>query len=112
MDFVVKTDQPQADGGDGSAVSPFELFFCSIAACAGFYALEFCQARNISTEGMRIDMEAEKAEGEKLYGKISIILKLPAGFPEKYKGAIVKAMDTCTVKKHLQNPPQFVLSVE
>ena len=28
-------------------------------------------------------------------------------FPEKYKGAIIKAMDLCTVKKHILNPPEF-----
>jgi len=32
---------------------------------------------------------------------------VPAGFPEKYKKAIVRTMDLCSVKKHIINPPEF-----
>ena len=34
--FVVKTDQPLKQGGEGTAPAPFDLFLVSIAACAGF----------------------------------------------------------------------------
>lgn len=34
-----------------------------------------------------------------------IDLKLPPGFPERYKKAILKSMDLCTVKRHIVHPP-------
>ena len=43
--FVVKTDQPVHQGGEGTASSPFDLFLISIATCAGFYAVAFCKER-------------------------------------------------------------------
>lgn len=109
-DQIIKTDQPVTAGGDGSAPSPFELFLGSIATCAGIYALGFCNSKGISTEGMSISMDLERNMTTGLIGKVNLDLKLPEGFPEKYKGAIVKSMDLCTVKKHLQTPPEFEIT--
>jgi ribosomal protein S12 methylthiotransferase accessory factor len=38
---------------------------------------------------------------------MTIRIGLPAGFPEKYREAIVKAVDACAVKAHINNPPAF-----
>ena len=107
---VVKTDQPVHQGGEGTASSPFDLFLVSIAACAGFYALAFCKERNIPTEKAGVVMRMEKNPETKMIGKISIEIDLPAEFPERYKRAIIKAVDTCTVKAHLERPP--VIEIE
>jgi ribosomal protein S12 methylthiotransferase accessory factor len=37
-------------------------------------------------------------------------LKLPEGFPEKYRSAIVRSMDLCAVKMHMQQPPEFEIT--
>ena len=42
---------------------------------------------------------------------MSIDLKVPEGFPPKYRKAIIKAMDQCVVKKHILEPPEFEMSV-
>ncbi|MBW2095272.1 MAG: OsmC family protein [Deltaproteobacteria bacterium] len=105
--FVVKTDQPVLYGGDGSAPEPFQLFLASIATCAGIYALSFCQSRQMSTDTMSLTMECEWDEEKKRYQKISIDLKLPEGFSDKYKKAVIKSMDLCAVKKHMIDPPEF-----
>ena len=34
-------------------------------------------------------------------------LKLPRGFPEKYRKAIIRVMDLCSVKKNILDPPEF-----
>lgn len=106
-DYAIETDQPTSKGGSGAAPNPFQLFLASIALCAGFFALEFCQVRNIVAEDMSLDMDCEFDEEKKLFTAINIRLKLPEGFPDKYKNAIVNAMNACTVKKHILNPPEF-----
>ena len=45
-----------------------------------------------------------------LISKIDLELHLPAGFPDKYRDAVVNAMNLCTVKKHLHQPPTFEIS--
>ncbi len=109
-DQVIKTDQPQRAGGDGSAPSPFELFLGSIATCAGIYALGFCNAKGISTEGMGINMDLEKSPETGMISKVSLDLKLPEGFPDKYKAAIINSMELCAVKKHIHTPPEFEIT--
>ena len=105
--FVVKTDQPAREGGGGTAPSPFDYFLVSLAACAGFYALAFCRERKISVEGLAVTMTTERGEVSKMIDKVTIAVGLPPDFPEKYKFALVKAVDHCTVKAHILRPPQF-----
>ena len=105
--YVVKTDQPVRDGGDGTAPSPFDYFLVSLAACAGFYALAFCRERKIPVEGLGVTMSPERGEVSKMIDKVTISLDLPPHFPEKYKVALVKAVDHCTVKAHILRAPQF-----
>jgi uncharacterized OsmC-like protein len=108
--FLVKTDQPVLDGGDGSAPEPFQLFLVSIATCAGIYALSFCQSRQINTDAMSLTMECEWNEERKRYQKFSIDLKLPEDFSDKYRKAVIKSMDLCAVKKHMIDPPEFEIT--
>jgi len=109
--FRVMTDQPVYSGGEGSAPSPFDLFLISIATCAGYYFLAFCQERKISTEGAKVIMSMEKDPEKKMIGRLWIDLFLPASFPEKYKEAVKKAVDSCSVKKHIFNPPEFIIRI-
>jgi len=108
---TVRTDQPVASGGSGTAMSPFDLFLASIATCMGFYALRFCQERQLATEGLRVTLEPVRDPELKRVTLIRIGLDLPEGFPEKYRGAIERAVDQCAVKKHLADPPRFELTV-
>lgn len=110
-DFVIATDQPEKSGGDGSAPSPFVLFASSIATCAGYFALKFCRAREIDTTGMKVKMNYDWDKEQKRYPKMTLELTLPEGFPEKYRSAILRAVDQCVVKQHILNPPEFDISL-
>lgn len=106
---TVHTDQPVQAGGADSAMSPFDLFFASIATCMGFYALRFCQERSLSTEGLHLTLEPVREQEGKRVTLVRIGVQLPAGFPEKYRSAIERAIDHCAVKKHIVEPPRFEL---
>jgi len=108
--FTIETDQPARGGGDGSAPAPFDLFLASIGTCAGIYALGFMQQRGIDPEGSKIAMRTHFDQAAGLISKIDLELELPAGFPEKYRTAVVNAMNLCTVKKHLHQPPEFEIT--
>jgi len=103
----VPTDQSVKEGGDGTAPNPFQLFLASLATCAGYYAKQFCDKRAISTEGLGLSVRCEFAEKEYRIENIIYELTLPEGFPEKYVSAIHRAIDLCTVKRHVCNAPAF-----
>lgn len=109
---IVHTDQRQKHGGGGTGPPPFDLFLSSIATCMGFYALRFCQQREIDTEGLRLSMETERNPDTKMIETIRIQLELPKGFPAKYVRAVERSMDQCAVKKHMFQPPAFVMETE
>ncbi|MFW5878354.1 MAG: OsmC family protein [Myxococcota bacterium] len=105
--FHVRTDQPRSIGGDETQPSPTELFFASIATCAGIFMLWFMKERDIDPEGSGITMKMEKDPDTKMVGRLVLDLRLPAGFPEKYEQAIIRVVDQCTVKRYLKAPPSF-----
>jgi putative redox protein len=108
--FTIETDQPATGGGDGSAPAPFDLFLASIGTCAGIYALGFMQQRGIDAEGARLTMRTQVDPERGMIGKVDLELTLPPGFPEKYRAAVVNAMNLCAVKKHLHQPPEFTVT--
>ena len=109
-EFTIETDQPARGGGDDSAPAPFDLFLASIGTCAGIYALGFMQQRGIDPEGSKITMRTHFDQAAGLINKIDLELVLPAEFPEKYRAAVMNAMNLCTVKKHLHQPPAFEIT--
>ena len=103
--FTIKTDQPVSEGGDGSAPEPFDLFLASMGTCAGVYVVYFCESRQIPTENISLTLGSQKNEKSHLMEKIDIDIHLPPEFPEKYRKAVVRAAEMCTVKRTLANPP-------
>lgn len=105
--FVIETDQSERGGGDGSAPAPFDLFLASLGTCAGVYVLSFLQKRGLETDGAGVVMRHERDPESGLVSKIELEIKVPTGFPEKYRKAIIRAAETCAVKRHLDSPPAF-----
>lgn len=103
----IDTDQPKDGGGEGSAPSPFDLFLAALATCSGYYVLDFCRTRGIPTDGIRLFMRTEVNPEKRMIGKISTEIQLPADFPERYRGPVVRAAELCSVKKHILDPPVF-----
>ncbi|MBT0666440.1 OsmC family protein [Geobacter pelophilus] len=111
--MIVPTDQPVEEGGEGTAPSPFIYFLSSLGTCAGIYVLSFCQQRQIDTAGLELTQKMEFVaddNGKKRLSRLTIDIMLPPGFPEKYRNAIVKTAELCTVKKVIMDPPEFIIN--
>ncbi|MES9829891.1 MAG: OsmC family protein [Candidatus Thiodiazotropha sp.] len=106
-DYTIETDQPLKYGGEASAPAPFDLFLASLATCAGIYAWNFCESRKLSTEGMDLRMDCVNDEKKKMIVKVTFRLTLPGDFPERYRSGIARAMELCTVKRHMMDTPEF-----
>jgi len=107
--LTIETDQPVASGGGGSAAGPYHLFLAS-GTCAGYFALRFMRERGIDPGGTRLTLSTERDESTGLATTVSIGLALPPGFPDKYRRAIVLAMEQCKVKRQLERPPAVIAS--
>ena len=107
--FTIQTDQPVTGGGDGSAPAPFDLFIASLGTCAGIFMLSFMKQRGIDPQGSGVTLTTERDPATGMIGKIGFDLHLPPGFPEKYEAAIVRAVEQCSVKRHIHTPPAFTV---
>ena len=105
--FTIQTDQSRHGGGEGTAPEPFDLFLASVATCAGVYVKGYCDAREIPTNGLELEMQVERDAEKHRVARLVLEIRLPEGFPEKHREAVVRAAELCAVKKHIQEPPVF-----
>ena len=108
-DFTVIADQPIRYKGDGSAPGPFDYFLASSALCAAYFVKVYCQARDISTDNIRLSQN-NIVDPENRYKQIfKIQIELPSDISEKDRQGILRSIDRCTVKKVVQTGPEFVI---
>lgn len=106
-DFTVITDQPIRYKGDGTAPGPFDYFLASSALCAAYFVKAYCLARDIPTEDISITQD-NIVDPENRYRQTFIIrAQLPDSISEKDRSGIISSMDRCTVKRVVQNVPDF-----
>lgn len=106
-DFTLITDQPIRYKGNGTAPSPFDYFLASSALCAAYFVKVYCIARNIPTEDIRLTQN-NIVDPENRYKQIfNIQVELPESISEHDREGILKSIDRCTVKKVIQQTPEF-----
>jgi len=87
--------------------SPFLIFLASIGMCSAVYVRSFLSQRGIPFNDVAINQKMEYDQSIGMVKSIEIELDLPNDFPEKYKGAIIKVVDQCLVKRHLIETPEL-----
>lgn len=110
-DYTLITDQPIRYKGNGTAPSPFDYFLASSAMCAAYFVKVYCIARNIPTEDIRLTQN-NIVDPENRYKQIfNIQVELPESISEHDREGILKSIDRCTVKKVIQQSPEFNVEI-
>ena len=108
-DFTVIADQPIRYKGDGSAPGPFDYFLASSALCAAYFVKLYCNTRDIPTENIRLSQN-NIVDPENRYAQIfKIQVELPSDISAKDREGILRSIDRCTVKKVVQQGPEFII---
>lgn len=108
-DFTITTDQPIRYKGDGSAPSPFDYFLASSALCAAYFVKVYCRARDIPTDDIKLSQN-NIIDPENRYNQtFQIQVELPESISEKDRAGILRSIDRCTVKKVVQQTPDFCI---
>jgi ribosomal protein S12 methylthiotransferase accessory factor len=106
-DFTVITDQPIRYKGDGTAPSPFDYFLASSALCAAYFVKLYCLSRDIPTDDIRVSQN-NIIDPENRYNQtFQIQIELPSSISERDRLGIIRSADRCTVKKVIQQSPEF-----
>jgi ribosomal protein S12 methylthiotransferase accessory factor len=108
-DYTIVADQPIRYKGDGTAPGPFDYFLASSAMCAAYFVKVYCLARNIPTEDIRITQN-NIVDPENRYKQTwTIDVELPESITDHDREGILKSIDRCTVKKVIQETPEFII---
>ncbi|MFT3736432.1 MAG: OsmC domain/YcaO domain-containing protein [Rhodocyclaceae bacterium] len=108
-DFTVIADQPIRYKGDGSAPGPFDYFLASSALCAAYFVKAYCDTRGIPTEHMRLSHNNIVDPENRYKQTFKIQIELPPDISEKDRVGILRSIDRCTVKRVVQNAPDFII---
>ncbi|MCP1365792.1 OsmC domain/YcaO domain-containing protein, partial [Halomonas sp. BBD48] len=104
-------DQPIRYKGDGSAPGPFDYFLASSALCAAYFVRVYCNARDIPTENIRLSQN-NIVDPENRYNQIfRIQIELPNDLSDKDRQGILRSIERCSVKRVIQNNPEFQIEV-
>jgi uncharacterized OsmC-like protein len=107
-------DQPRSvPGGEDRGPSPLDVMTASVAACAHYFAAAYLHARGITTEGLIIEVEAEKERVPvSRIGRLAMRVKLPAGLSDNQVAGIARAIKSCPAYGTLLHPPAVDITIE
>lgn len=102
----MRVDQPADAGGADEAPTPTELFVASLATCVAFYAGRYLTRHGLDRNGLGVSVTYRMAADRPArVADIRLCLRLPEGFPEARKQALLAVASHCTVHNTLAAPP-------
>jgi uncharacterized OsmC-like protein len=107
-------DQPaNVPGGEDRGPSPLDVMSVSVAACAHYFASAYLFGRGLSTEGLTVEVVAEKERVPvSRVGRLLFKVHLPVGLPARHVAGIERAIKSCPAYGTLLYPPTVELSIE
>jgi putative redox protein len=100
----VVCDQPPANGGGDTGMTPPELLLASLGTCAGFYAAQYLKTRSLKTDALRVVVSAEKAAQPARLGSFRIAVFAP-GLDPRHEAGLLRAVNACLIHNTLAHPP-------
>lgn len=91
----ILVDQPPRAGGDDAGPMPLELLGVSLGTCVALYVQQFCAARAIPTEGMRVEVEQRGAQNPNRIGEFIVRVLLPGEIPAQYAEMLERVARSC-----------------
>jgi uncharacterized OsmC-like protein len=93
----LKIDVPPAMGGSDRGPTPPELFIASLGSCVGAFVAQYCERTGLDTDGLRVDVSYEKADGPTRLTDLAITVHLPHADCDDKRAAIERVAAHCPV---------------
>lgn len=103
-------DQPHGAGGDDSAPMPLELLGASLGTCVALYVQQFCEARNLPHEGLRVEVRPQGAQGRIGSFDVRVVLKEPV--PPRYADLLERVAKSCPAHNTLAHGAEVTVAIE
>lgn len=104
------TDAPKDNMGKGESFSPTDLVASALGACILTIMGIYCKRNNIKLEGATAEVIKEMIqEPVRRIGKLTVLVKMPAGLTPEQRKILEKVAHTCPVHKSLH--PDIEISI-
>ena len=107
----IVVDQPAYAGGQDSGPAPIELLGVSLGTCVALYVQQFCQARGLSSAGLRVEVTQLGAQNPNRIGEFDVRIELPAGVPEQYVPMLERVARSCPAHHTLAHGAEVRIDV-
>ena len=105
-------DQPRRGGGEDAGPAPLELLGASLGACVAFYVHQFCAARAIPDEDMRVEVRQHSAIAPHRIGAFEVRVVLPPEIPDAMLSLIQRVATSCPAHNTLVRGADVSVRVE
>lgn len=104
-------DQPAGVGEDAGPM-PLELLGASLGTCVALYVQQFCHARGLDYEGLRVEVEPYGAQNPSRIGQFAVRVLLPGALPPQYAGMLERVARSCPAHNTLTHGAEMTLEIE
>ena len=98
---TVLVDQPLGAGGEDSAPMPTELLGVSLGTCVALYVHQYCSARELPHEGMRVEVEQHSARNPSRVAHFDVRVVMAAPLPPAHVEILERVVHSCPVHNTL-----------
>jgi uncharacterized OsmC-like protein len=107
-------DQPvTVPGGEDRGPSPLDVMSVAVGACAHYFAAAYLHGRGLPTEGLSVEVTAEKDRVPvSRIGQLDLTVHPPAGLEERHLAGIERAIKSCPAYGTLLHSPRVNVSIE
>lgn len=110
-EHTIISDQPSENSGNDTGMTPPELLLASLGSCAAFYAVQYLKTRNLATEGVEVEVTAEKLKPPARLGNFRIRVIAPVTLTEEQRQGLTRSVHQCLIHNTLLNPPGIVIEL-
>ena len=103
-------DQPTSGGGEDSAPMPLELLGASLGTCVALYVQQFCHARGLPYQGLRVEVDPRGAHGR--IGRFDVRVVLPEPIPPQYAQLLERVARSCPAHNTLTQGAEVAVEIE
>jgi putative redox protein len=107
----VMCDQPAENGGEDTGMTPPEFLLASLGTCAGYYAVQYLKARQLSTDGLTVKVEAGKAAQPARMENFRILIEVPGLEEPRHRDGVIRAAKNCLIHNTMLHAPSIEIAM-
>ena len=108
----IVVDQPVRGGGNDAGPAPLELLGVSLGTCVALYVQQFCHARGLPYEGLRVEVEQHGAANPGRIGVFAVRVRLAHALPEQYAAMLERVARSCPAHNTLTHGAEVTVEIE